>query len=177
MVSKQKRTILTFAVIGLLALCSGSSFAQKLGVVDGNKILESYSEYQAANAKIQAVVKSWQDTLQQMTKTAQEKYESYQKIKETMSKDALTKAQEEIDGMQKNIQNYNNMKMNQQTGEYLKVQKDVMTPVLEKVKAAIGTIAKKKKIEVVFDKNAQTTYVDSEKVTDISDEVIAALKK
>ena len=173
----QKRTILTFAVIGLLSLCGMDAFAQKIGIVDGNKILEGYSEYQAANTKIQGIVKSWQDTLKMMTDAAQTKYDGYQKIKETMSKEALAKAQVEIDSMQRNIQNYNTVKMNQQNGEYLKVQKDIMTPILEKVKAAIGVAAKKKKVEVVFDKNAQTTYVDSEKVTDLSDDVISALKK
>jgi len=42
------------------------SFAQKIGVVDGNKVLESYSEYAAANTKLQGIIKSWQDTLGMM---------------------------------------------------------------------------------------------------------------
>jgi outer membrane protein len=177
MVLNQKRTILTFAVIGLLSLVSMKSFAQKIGVVDGNKVLEGYSEYQTGNTKIQGIVKSWQDTITMMQKNLKEKFEGYQKIKETMSKEALAKADEEVNKMQQDIQTYNNAKMNQQNGDYLRVQKEVLTPILEKVKSAIATVAKKKKVEIVFDKNAQTTYVDSDHVTDLTDEVSGALKK
>jgi len=172
-----KRSFITFAVFGIISAFSVSAFAQKIGTVDGNKILDGYSEYQAANKKIQDVVKSWSDTVGMMQKNLKDKFESYQKIKETMSKDALAKADEELGKMQQDLQAYQAAKTNQQNGGELgKLQKELLTPILEKVKAAIGTVAKKKKIEVVFDKNAQTTYVDAG-VPDLSDDVIAALKK
>jgi len=70
MVSMKKLTILTLAVLGIISLFSMKSFAQRSGVVDGNKVLESYSEYAAANTKLQGIIKSWQDTLGMMQKAA-----------------------------------------------------------------------------------------------------------
>src|SRR4051794_35965884 len=96
MVSITKRTIVTFTVFGLLSLVSLSAFAQKIGIVDGNKVLENYSEYKTAQSKIESTVKSWQDTAAMMQKNLKEKFEGYQKIKETMSKEALAKADEEV---------------------------------------------------------------------------------
>src|SRR5258708_5581304 len=100
MVSMKKLTILALVVLASTSLFSMKSFAQKIGVVDGNKVLNDYSEYQAANTKLTGIIKSWQDTLGMMQKAAKDKFDSYQKIRETMSKDALAKADDEIQKMQ-----------------------------------------------------------------------------
>ena len=171
----KKLSIVAFAVIGLLSLVSMKSFAQKIGVVDGNKVLESYTEYQGAQTKLQGIIKSWQDTLGIMQKTAKDKFDSYQKIKETMSKEALAKADEELQKMQTDMQNYNLQKTDQQKGEIIKVRSELMDPIIKKVKDAIDAVAKKKKIEIIFDKG-NLAYVGGG-VTDITGEVSDSLKK
>lgn len=169
-----KKLILTCAVVGIFSLVSMKSFAQKIGVVDAAKVLNGYSEYQAANDKIKGVMKLWSDTMQTMQKALQDKADGYKKSFETMNKDAQAKAQAEVDKMQQDIYAYNNAKTNQQTGEILKVQSDAIAPVREKVLAAISTVAKKKKLDIIVDK-ANAPYCDG--VQDISDDVSAALKK
>jgi Skp family chaperone for outer membrane proteins len=165
--------VAAFAVV--LSLSSSKSFAQKIGVVDGQKVLTSYSEYTAAQNKIQAIIKSWQDTMAMMQKNLQDKFDNYQKANETMAKDAKAKAEDEIRKMQSEVQNYNNVKTNQQNGEIIKVQNDLLRGPVDKAKEAIASTAKAKKIEIVLDRGTQTTWVDP-KVTDITDDVIKALK-
>ena len=178
MVSKLKLTILAFAVIGMLSFVSTKSSAQKIAVIDQQKVLDVFPDYQAAQTKLNAVIKSWQDTLASMTKAAQDKFDSYSKIKETMSKEALSKADSELAKMQRDIQNYNTQKTNQQNGEILKVQKDIMSPVADKLHEVIAQVAKKKKVEIVIEKGNTTNipYV-ADGVTDITADVQAAVKK
>ena len=175
MVSMKKLTILAFAVLGMISLFSMKTFAQKIGVVDGQKVLDTYSEYTAATQKMDVIIKSWQDTLGMMNKALQDKFDSYQKILETMSKEAKTKADDELKKMQADIQNYNVQKSDQQKGEIVKVRSDLMGPIVSKVKDAINTVAKKKKIEIVLDKG-NVAYV-GDGVTDITADVQASLKK
>ena len=175
MVSMKKLTILTVAVLGMISLFSMKSFAQKMGVVDGQKVLDTYSEYTAATQKLDAIIKSWQDTLGMMQKAAKDKFDSYQKIKETMSKEALAKADEELGKMQTDMQAYNVQKSDQQKGEIVKVRSELMTPIVNKVKESINSVAKKKKLDIILDKG-NIAYV-GEGVTDITADVQASLKK
>ena len=175
MVSMKKLTILTVAVLGMISLFSMKSFAQKMGVGDGQKVLDTYTEYTAATQKLDAIIKSWQDTLGMMQKAAKDKFDSYQKIKETMSKEALAKADEELGKMQTDMQNYNIQKSDQQKGEIVKVRSELMTPIVNKVKESINSVAKKKKLDIILDKG-NIAYV-GEGVTDITADVQASLKK
>ena len=175
MVSMKKLTIVAFAVIGMLSLVSMNSYAQKLGVVDGQKVLDSYSEYKTASDKLNSIIKSWQDTLGMMQKALQDKAENYKKSFETMTKDAQGKAQADLDKGQQDIYAYNTQKSDQQKGEIVKVRQDLMNPVVEKVKNAINAVAKKKKLDIILDKG-NVAYVSPEAV-DITDDVNAALKK
>ena len=171
----KKSSILIVAITCMISLFSMNASAQKVGVVDGQKVLDSYSEYAAATTKMNGIIKLWQDTLGMMNKAAQDKFDSYQKIKESMSKDALAKADEELRKMQTEIQNYNLSKSDQQNGEIVKVRKDIMAPIVEKVKNAINTVAKKKKLDIILDKG-NVAFV-GEEVKDITSEVSDSLKK
>ena len=175
MVSMKKLSIVAIAIIGMLSLASVNSFAQKLGVVDGQKVLDTYDMYQTATTKLQGIIKSWQDTLGMMQKALQDKAENYKKGFEAMAKDAQVKAQADLDKGQQDIYNYNTQKSDQQKGEIVKVRQDIMNPVVEKVKEAINSVAKKKKLDIVLDKG-NVAFV-SENATDITADVQAALKK
>ncbi len=175
MVSIKKLSIVTLAVLGIISLFSMKSSAQKLGVVDGQKVLDTYSEYTAATAKMDAIIKSWQDTLSMMNKALQDKFDGYQKVLETMTKEAKAKADEELKKMQGDIQNYNMQKSDQQKGEIVAVRGNLMKPIVDKVKDAINSVAKKKKLDVILDKGNVAFVADG--VTDITSDVQAALKK
>jgi outer membrane protein len=175
MVSMKKLTILTLAILGMISLFSMKASAQKIGVVDGQKVLDTYSEYTAATAKMDGIIKSWQDTLSMMNKALQDKFDGYQKVLETMTKEAKAKADDELKKMQSDIQNYNFQKSDQQKGEIVKVRGDLMKPIVDKVKEAINSVSKKKKLDVVLDKGNVAFVADG--VTDITGDVQAALKK
>ncbi|MBS1904457.1 MAG: OmpH family outer membrane protein [Bacteroidetes bacterium] len=165
-----------FAVTCAMVLSLGTvkTFAQKIGVVDGNAVLTNFDDYKKANEKLNAQAKVWQDSLTMMAKATQDKFDGYSKIASTMSEDAKQKAQAEVNQMKQNLDAYNNAKFNQQDGEIMKMRADLLKPILDKIKKAVEGAAKKKKVEVVIDKG-QIVYV-ADGVTDLTEDVQKALK-
>ena len=174
------KRISLFAVMAAVLLSVGSAFAQKIGWVDGNEVLTSYDAAKQAETKIQAQSKTWQDSLQAMQKAAQDKADQYRKILSTMSDDAKSKAQAELDQLAQGIQAYQLAKFNQNDGELIKLRNDLLKPILDKVHNAIVSVAKKKKIDIVLDKASlvypQTSAELTSNVVDLTPEVKAALK-
>ena len=158
----------------MLSMSNVKSIAQKIGVVDGNTVLNNFDEAKKADEKIKAQQKIWSDSLQMMQKSAQDKADAYKKILSTMSDDAKAKAEAEVNTMAQNLQNYNNMKFNQQDGELAKMRQELVKPILDKIKSAVDQVAKKKKLDVILDKG-NVVYV-AEGVTDITSDVEKALK-
>ncbi|HET9137700.1 MAG TPA: OmpH family outer membrane protein [Candidatus Kapabacteria bacterium] len=168
------------AVIAAVVFSYGSAFAQKIGWVDGNDVMSTYSEYIKVQDKLKAQGKVWSDSLQMMQKAAQDKADNYRKILSTMSDDAKQKASAELDQLGQQIQQYQVTKFSQTEGEYAKLTVDLMKPVQEKVHAAIVAVAKKKKLDLILDKGSlvypQTTAELNGNLVDVTADVKAALK-
>jgi Skp family chaperone for outer membrane proteins len=174
MVSIMKRSF-TIIVFAVLFLTAGSSFAQKIGVVDGGQVLSDYSVAKDADTKIKALAQSYQDTVNMMLKARQDKFDSYKKTYDSMTKDAQDKAQAEIDKMNNDAQTYYQQKLAGQESEVNKERMKLLEPILTKIREVISTVAKKKSLDVVIDSKQNAIYV-SDKVTDITKDVSAALK-
>ncbi|HYM21316.1 MAG TPA: OmpH family outer membrane protein [Candidatus Kapabacteria bacterium] len=164
--------IAAFAVV--LSQTSVKTYAQKIGVVDGNEVLNTLDEAKKADDKIKPTGKMWQDSLAMMQKAAQDKQAGYQKILSTMSDDAKQKAQADLDQMGREMQSYQTSKFDQTNGELVKLRTDLVKPILDKIKSTIATVAKKKKLDIILDKNS--TIYNSENVTEITKDVESALK-
>jgi Skp family chaperone for outer membrane proteins len=175
MFSTHKLWIATLALLGVFTAFSGFALAQKVGVVDGNKVLGDYSDAQKANTRLQDSGKLWQETIKKMTEGLQSKAEGFRKTYETMTKDAQAKAQGEVNAMQDEIQKFQNAKFDQNAGELAQLRQTLLKPILEKIKDVISSVAKKKEIDIIIDSQQNAIYV-GKKVVDITSDVSAALK-
>jgi outer membrane protein len=174
MVSMKKLSVALVALIGALLL-TGTSYAQKIGVVDGNQVLADYSVAQDADKKIKTMAQSFQDTVNMLLKARQDKFEAASKTFESMTKEAQQKAQAEIDQMLADAQKYNQEKLAGAESVINKERVKLLEPILAKIKEVISSVAKKKGLDLVIDSKAGAIYV-SDKVTDLTKEVSAALK-
>lgn len=174
MVSIKKLSVALVALIGALLL-TNSSYAQKIGVVDGNQVLSDYSAAQDADKKIRALAQAYQDTVNSMLKARQEKFEAASKSFESMTKEAQQKAQAEIDQMLEAAQKYNQEKLAGTESVINKERVKLLEPILAKIKDVISTVSKKKGLDIVIDSKAGAIYV-GDKVTDLTKEVSSALK-
>jgi Skp family chaperone for outer membrane proteins len=175
MVSIIKRSFTIFVFAVLFPATAGSSFAQKIGVVDGNQVLTDYSVAKDADTKIKAMAQTYQDTVNMMLKARQDKFDSYKKTYDSMTKEAQDKAQAEIDKMNADAQSYYQTKLAGQESEVNKERMKLLEPIVAKIKDVITSVSKKKGLDLVIDSKQNAIYV-SDKVTDITKDVSAALK-
>jgi outer membrane protein len=144
--------------LAVVALTAGAANAQKVAVIDSKVILAAMPEAQAANTRLEAARKIWQDSLQTMETVFQTKADTYQKMGDNVTPDFKKKSQEELQTLQQTAIAYNQAKFGQQ-GELAQLQAQLVEPIMTKLKNAIDTYGKKEKLTVILDKTA-TIYVD-----------------
>jgi outer membrane protein len=164
-------TTILVAVLAVTGVAT-SAFAQKIGVIDTKTVLESMPEVAAANQKLQAMQKNWQDSLQLMQTAMQSKADAYKKVLDSMTPERKDQANAELMQMNDAMMKFKDQKFGQ-TGDLAQAQQTMFAPIFDKIKAVIATIGKKDKLAVVLDKTA-TFY--SEGAEDISLKAIDELK-
>ena len=130
----------------------------KFGFVDSQKIFEGLPEAQKVKKELDAKVQVWRDSLETMSKSFQQQYETYQQQQGTMT-DAASKArQQELLKIQGEIQEYQQRKFGQD-GEAAALQRKFIGPMKDRVLKAIEEICRKEKINFMFDKIEDATLL------------------
>ena len=97
-----KKTI----IIALMAILPFGAFAQKFGHVNTSDIIPLMSEYKAAQAEMEELIKQYSEELDYMQSEYQKKYEDYAKNRETLPESIRTRREEEIMESRDKIQQY-----------------------------------------------------------------------
>lgn len=172
-----KKILIPAIVLIVLFGALAQAQTQKIGYVNSTKIFQEYPAAIDAQKKIDAVGRPFQDSLEMMQKDLQAKYEDYQK-KEGMMNDATKKAeQQKLMDLEREANQYRQEKFGQD-GELARQTEKIINPIREKIKAAIGVVAKEEKYSFVFDKTEQIQvllYGDPNQ--DITYKVIDKLKR
>ena len=143
--------MLLSALLLLLFTAASSGQALKLGFVDSQKIFEGLPEAQKVKRELDVKVQVWRDSLETMSKSFQQQYETYQQQQGTMAEAANKARQQELLKMQGEIQEYQQKKFGQD-GEAAALQRKFLAPLKDKVLRAIEDVAKKEKLNFIFDK-------------------------
>jgi len=175
---KKLITIITASVILTAGL-----FAQKapiVGTVDVQRVLNDYTEFQAAVEKIRGSVAPVEEEIKKMQENIQQIITEGREA-ETMAKNpaasesAAAEAQAKVNELQQRLQQ-EQAKMNQfrQQAQQLaqKGQQEDLAPLQEKAVEAVSVVAKDKGIDLVVAKNNVIFADDSLEITDA---VIAVL--
>ncbi|HEY9166493.1 MAG TPA: OmpH family outer membrane protein [Candidatus Kryptonia bacterium] len=160
---KEKSVVLISAAViisalGFMFAASPKDSTLKIGYVNSTLILGQLPDAQAAQRKIDALVKAWGDTVDQMTAEYQGKVDSYQKQAAMMTDQAKQQAQQEIGTLQQQILAYRQQKMSQ-GGELDITQQKLMKPIRDKVYTVIARVARDQKMQYVLDKNDNIAVV------------------
>lgn len=145
-----------FSLIAVLLLAGAvpSIAQQRIGYVNSTKIFQELPAAQDAQRRIDAIGKPLQDSLETMQKGLQAAYEEYQK-KEGLFNETTKKAeQQKLIEQERRVQEFRVEKFGQD-GELAKQTERIINPIREKIKAAIGVVAKEEKYNFVFDKTEQ----------------------
>ncbi len=160
---KERSIVLLSAAIILSAL--GFMFAVspkdpsvKIGYVNSETILNQLPEAQAAQRKLDALMKAWSDTVNQMSQDYQAKVDSYTKQATMMTDQAKQQAQQEINNLQQQILQYRQEKVGQ-GGELDQTREKLLKPIRDKVYGVIAQVAKTQGMQYVLDKRQDLAVV------------------
>lgn len=166
------KKLFTLAVIVLSALSIAN--AQKVGYVDSEMIMDKIPEYKEAQEDIERISERWQKELEAKYQEIEDLYSEYQAREVLLSEDVKKEKQEEIFQAERDAKEYREKKFGY-SGELFSMQESKVKPIQDKVFKAVETIAKRKRVDMVFDKSGETNWLYTNAVYDLSQEVMDEL--
>ncbi|HWF44828.1 MAG TPA: OmpH family outer membrane protein [Candidatus Kapabacteria bacterium] len=164
--ASSRRFTLAAALTAILTLAAftGTASAQKIAAVDIKAVLTAMPEAQAADARIQATSKMWQDSLQTMRTQYQAKQDTYAKLGETASADYKKKEAEDLQSLADQFTKFQEAKFGKE-GELAQMQTQLLQPIYDKLRNALQSYAKKEKVAIIVDKSAAVFVDDAADLT------------
>lgn len=146
----------------------------KAAFVDSEKILAELPEAQAASKELEALMRSWQDSLDQMSADLQKQVEDYQRQESVMAPARKESEQRRLADLDQKRREYAARKLDARTGEAAAEREKRLAPIRERVLKTIEAVAKEDGFTFVFDR-ANVLYADVK--VDLTYKVIDRLKR
>lgn len=164
------KKLIKLTLAAALLLSASSLFAQKFGRINSQEILLAMPESKEMETNMQAFVKDLQDNLETITVEFNQKYLDFQKNFETYSDSVRQLKQKELQELQNRREEFEQIAQQ----DIQKKQQELMTPIIEKAKAAIDKVAKENGYLVIFETNSLASF-DEAALTDLAPQVRAEL--
>jgi outer membrane protein len=158
----------------LLLLFSNVSFAQKFGYVDSEFILNKMPAYTAAQKEIDKLSANWQKDIEGMYQNIDKMYKAYQAEEVLLTDEMKKKRQNEIVEKEKEVKEYQK-KIFGFEGSVFKKRQELIKPVQDDVYDAIEKVAKKRQLQIVFDKSSELVMLYTNPVHDYTEYVLEEL--
>ena len=159
-------------IIALMAVLPFGAFAQKFGHVNSSDIIPLMSEYKAAQAEMEELVKQFQEELDYMQNEYGKKLDDYMKNRETLPESIRDRREQELmESQQKMQQYYNDCEVNKNQKE-----NKLMGAIEDKVLKAIQAVGEEGGYVCIFNvAGGVVPYVSSTLTTDVTEAVKAKL--
>lgn len=163
-----KKLLLVAAVL-LPMLASAQTL--KIGIVDTQELIAKMPDTAAAQKQLEEVSKKYQDEYAKLTEEMKRLVDEYQNMKEDELPAIKERKTRELSDYQQKLQQF------EQTADQdlQKMQYDLMSPVLQKIRTAIEAVGKEGSYSLVQNKDAQIILYYDGPVVDITNDVKAKL--
>jgi outer membrane protein len=152
--SKMKAKNFIFSVMILFA--GGLNIqAQKIALVDINDVLSALPEYQNAQAELDKIAAAWRQEIAQEFDKVKSMYNKFQAEQVLLSVDDKTRREEEIIKKENEVREMQKAKFGPE-GALFKKRQEMVSPIQEKVFAAIESYAADRGYDIIFDKGGAT---------------------
>lgn len=171
-----QKYIVGFVILASMLLTTDLVFAQKgtaIGIVDLEAIYKALPEAIKANNDLEAMQKTFKDSLMTMERNLMTKLEQYQKQKAMMPADQQKKEEESLQMMNNEYMMFKNRIQE----ELINKSNELTKPILDKILAAISTVAKEEKINVVLEKGKTGAVLYYDDNLDITYKVLDMMKR
>ncbi len=150
-----KRTFLILCAAMLFPIFAGAQ-SHKIGIVDSQKVLSEMPEMKSMQSELDNLAKKYEDTLVQLQKEFQTKYQDFVKEQETMVESIKSRKQQELEDLSKRIQDLNNVAQQ----DMQKKQVELFAPIQTKLREAINKVGNDGGFTYIMDAS-QMLYVGS----------------
>lgn len=154
-----------------LAFCfSWTTQAQKIAIVDVEKVLSSMPEYTQAQSDLDRMAATWRQDIAKDYDAIKSMYNSYQAEQVLLSDDARRQKEDEIVEAEKSVRDKQKQRFGPD-GDLFQKRKELVQPIQDKVYTAIEDYARERGFDFIFDKGGSAglifSKVDAEKTDDI----------
>ena len=139
--------LIAIAVVLFVAGTSLTNAQAKVAHINTQDLVEAMPEMKAAQSQLDKLKKTYDTQLKDMYKELETKAKQYDAEASTKTDEENQKRVEEVGGMQKNIQAFNQQAMQ----DLQKKEVDILQPILDKARLAIQKVARAQGIQYVLD--------------------------
>ena len=170
------KTIKRILLAGALFLViSSQAIAQRIATVDVTVVLESLSDYKAAQAELDQVSAQWRRQISEKYDKIKGLYNKYQAEQVLMSEEMRTQKEEEIMAREKEVREMQKDKFGPE-GALFQKRRDLVQPIQDRVYGVIEDFANDKGYDFILDKSSTAGLIFANERYDKTDEIMAALK-
>ncbi|MGL1885343.1 MAG: OmpH family outer membrane protein [Reichenbachiella sp.] len=171
---RNQKKFFAIIVASILLLSSIDSWAQKFGYVDTDYVLSQMPAYGEAKTEIDKISQSWEAEIQEMYKDIQAKEASLRAEEVLLTKEMKDDRYKEIDRQWNEVKEYQK-KIFGFEGLFFLKKKELIKPVQDQVFEAVETVAKKHRLQIIFDKSGDLVMIYTDPVHDYTDYVLEEL--
>ncbi len=145
-----KKIFFSLLFIGFLGF---TSFAQRMAVVDVEKVLESMEEYKTAQVELDKLAETWRQQIAQKYDEIKGLYNKYQSEMVLLSDDAKRQKEDEIVAKEKAVRELQKKRFGPE-GSLFKKRQELVQPIQDKVFKTIQTYMESRGFDFILDKNS-----------------------
>ncbi len=167
-----KKILVSLLIV--FAAATGVKAQQHYCIIDSKYILEKMSDYKDAQAKLDALSKTWQEEIDNRMAEVDRMYKGYQAEKPMLSDDMRNKRQDEIVAKEKTAKDLQKQRFGYE-GDLFKKRQEYVKPIQDRVFNAVQKMANSKGFDMVLDKAGGVTLFYADPKLDHSDDVLKIL--
>ncbi|MBN2175063.1 MAG: OmpH family outer membrane protein [Bacteroidales bacterium] len=164
-----KKIVLIFAILSFQL-----GFAQKIGYIEMDRILEKIPKFQQVNAEIDSAVDQWQSETDAIYQQVEDLYQQYVQNQSKMSDDMKKKKQDEIFNKENEAKEFREEKFGSE-GELYQMQEDLIKPITDGVYKTAENVAKTNGYDYLFEKTQESSWIYTNPDHDLTELVIKEL--
>src|SRR5690606_25148240 len=143
----EKRITLVFLLLAMSSL----TFAQKIGYVDSEYILNKHPDYKRVQEEMDALAAEWKKEAQNLENEIKEMYNALKAEEVLLTEEMYDERLLLIKEKEKNATAFNNRVFGI-NGQYFQKQSELLQPLQSKIFDAIDKVSKRNGIAILFDK-------------------------
>lgn len=163
-----------FAFLLICMFGSLSMQAQKVAYVDIKYILSNMDDYKAAKAEVDQLSAKWQKELEAKYAAIEKMYSDYTVEEILLPEDIKKERKDAIFEAERIAKEYKKEKFGYE-GELYKVQDQKVQPIQDRIYEAVEKMALEKKLDIIFDKSANSGMIYTNALFDRTEDVMGRL--